>query len=47
MNANNASALGAGPPYLFTFNKFSYAEFLDETKVLNHTHIVFGSVSFI
>ena len=47
MDANNASTFGAGPPCFFISDKFPYAEFFNMLQIFDHTHIVFGSISFI
>ena len=47
MNTNSAAALGTTPFHFFILNEFPYAQFFDVLKVLNHAHIVFGSIPFV
>ncbi len=47
MDTNSASASGTCPPYLFIFHKFQNTELPYIFKVLDHTHVVFCTVSFV
>jgi hypothetical protein len=47
MNTNRASTLGTSPFYVFILQKFSNTEIPNISKVFDHAHIVFGSISFI
>lgn len=47
MDTNNASAFGAGPPDFFAGNKLPNSKSLDIFEILDHAHVVPGSISFI
>ena len=47
MNTQYIAARGTGPPFLFVSDEMSYAEFLNMRKVVDHTHAILGSVTFI
>src|SRR6266498_4984234 len=47
VHTNHAAAFRASPPHFFVFEKLSYPNASNAFKVLDHTHRVFGPVSFI
>jgi hypothetical protein len=47
VNTDHAAAVGARPSDFFVGNKFSNSQPLDVFKVLDHTHVVSGPISFI
>jgi hypothetical protein len=47
VNTDHAAAVGARPSDFFVGNKFSNSQPLDVFKILDHTHVVSGSISFI
>ena len=47
MNTNSTSTFRTRSSHFFISNKFSYAVFFNISKIYDHAHIVFSSVSFI
>lgn len=47
MNADPASAFGAGPSCVFISQKFTHSKIPDIRKIFDHTHIVSGTVPLI
>jgi hypothetical protein len=47
MHTNRPATLNTAPPYFFTFQKLPHSEIFDILKIFNHTHTVFGPISFV
>ena len=47
MNAQQLTALGTGPLFLFAFHKMSDSALLYVYKIFDHTHSILGSITLI
>ena len=47
MDTDCAATFGACPSYFLISKKFPDTKFFNVFKILDHTHMVFGAISFI
>lgn len=47
MNAEQLTARGTGPSFLFVSHKAPYPIFLDVLKIVDHAHAIFSSIALV